>query len=145
MSPESILQLSLGVPEIDKEHLELIILAEELETVFVVEDRKRLLDRIFVVYQRHCLIEEEFMRKIDYPNMKNHITAHNKELTLLAHATGEEPVEKVTAVLYHTINDHVKTYDLPMAYYAHSRMTPEEKAPKSLLKKVRNSVFGELN
>lgn len=68
----------------DFQHRQLFELIDDIKTASIGSD---VFDRLNQYADTHFLLEEEYMASLGYPNMSDHIKAHNKfrdELTLLA-------------------------------------------------------------
>ena len=130
MTPEQLLHLSLGIPDLDSQHSELITSFVGIENAIKQGNFQEIPARLFNVKQltlTHFLTEEKLMDEIGFPDSVKHKKDHLAILELLDSVTAMPHVKATTAItqhaLYLTIISHLKIYDLELANFYHNQET----------------------
>ena len=131
--------LSVGIPELDKQHKEIIKLINDLYRV-VVEgeeeiDVKALILSLNKYTLQHFTLEELLFKKHDYPGYVNHKLAHDtfkKEISrfqerLLKNADLETVLRDLLFYLQRWFLQHVKKLDLEYASFFREKGVVQEK------------------
>lgn len=117
----------LGIPEIDALHRQLFSIANELLNIENPIDKEKesryLLDHLRKQTQEHFLLEEEYMRKIKYPEIEGHLRQH-KDITEKINNTirAEKDLYKlkneISFMLYRWLKEDIYEYDKKFAIMA---------------------------
>ena len=110
----------LHVEKIDEQHKELFRLSaivENLDENTTKEDIKKLLNSFFIYMREHFRDEEEYMKKIGYPLLKQHHELHHEiinEFTILVkeNHTIKSLKEKMQIATKKWLIDHILQNDL---------------------------------
>jgi hemerythrin len=121
--------LSVGVPEIDRQHQEIVRqlreLAEEVSRPVTPEELRRKVERLRDYVEGHFETEEVWMRAQGYPHAASHQASHRLANELLERAVrrcaGPGATERVQALLQRMISwylIHLRSEDLRLGRYA---------------------------
>jgi hemerythrin len=119
-------EYSIGNTEIDREHQKLFDLGKKALEITSIESEnhakaqlKEIIDELTFYVATHFANEQEFMRKIDYPDLENHTKKHKQitqDLNALICTFGTLSImqvhEKVSEVIECTFIKHILEDDL---------------------------------
>ena len=137
MAPEKLIELCLGVPDIDESHRILSNIADRI-LVSTPKQRKKLLRSMLREFRNNCDFEEKYMELLGYPVDKHidHVQEHITQSQIMAGCTGEESVEFYQKLFVDLLETHIREFDLPIAYWANSQYEVMEKTPEGLFEKL---------
>jgi len=120
-------EFSLGIPEIDFEHRELIQLINEmLVKIYESERTESTSDYLGEIYARiasHFALEEKIMRERNYDQLADHKADHDKLLNeirdIMEHYNNDTEIDtdKFVDELNHWFTDHFSTKDARLHRY----------------------------
>lgn len=106
-------QYSVGVPELDKQHRFLFDLGNDIQKFDKADVRKHVME-LYKYATSHFNSEEQHMRQIGYPDLKNHHQLHETFITNLNTMTdnqGENLLKEVKRFLQNWLIDHILNED----------------------------------
>ena len=86
MNKKNFRHYSIGIPQIDEEHWELVKCVNKIECAINDEEEfkaKKALDTFFIAFEKHCLSEETLMKECEFIYLTAHIAHHTEELRKL--------------------------------------------------------------
>jgi hemerythrin len=79
MNQETFAHYKVGIPAIDEEHFELLLILDAIQSDLHVGKYSESFEKIDVLREkliRHCFSEEKMMEKINFPYMEGHRNSH---------------------------------------------------------------------
>ena len=114
---------AIGVPEVDKQHRQLFILANALPEDPDGTDIKRAIMTLYKHTREHFAFEEELMLKMGYPKRHEHIRLHEELIQRLNDSCQNpgddlESVVAVRRILLEWVAIHIANHDRDYARFA---------------------------
>jgi hemerythrin len=120
---------SIGIPSVDGQHKQLFRIIEELENTMAQQVSEsafaEVLAKLDIYVIRHFTLEEQLMKKTNYPNLHQQQEEHGKLITQLTEikkvlaTTGVE--DELAVKLYNELSDWIKSHvtelDKEFGYY----------------------------
>lgn len=115
-------EFSVGIPEIDDQHKQLVGMINDLAET---HDAEHIFDAVMRMYKyadEHFYAEEEMMRRNNYPLIDKHIAAHNafkRKTSDLAALDYTHPENELTAFVFlcDWLINHILTMDMQYKEY----------------------------
>ncbi len=103
-------QFSVGIPEIDNEHKNLVQGVGDVAKAQTQRELHAAMDRLIFCIRVHCSNEERLMRELNYPNLVIHFNEHKQfldEVRTIGADIQDSPVSpKTLALLESTLEKH---------------------------------------
>jgi hemerythrin-like metal-binding protein len=123
---------TLGIDSIDRDHWMLIGIMNVINAAVKANDTAKVVERIKVLLTRltdHCVREEAFMVKINYPFLAYHKKSHTillQNMVKIVHDLEEGlPNPDLQDALYEVLVAHVDSLDLQVSEYVKSTLQTE--------------------
>jgi len=123
--------LSIGLHAIDSQHKQLFAISQALHTAILTgqgdEAVKETFEALEAYVTRHFLTEEDFMRAIGYPDIKNHMAQHEQLRLRFRRLWNREQrsesikPEDIAFFLGEWLAGHIKTSDKAIGEFARSQ------------------------
>lgn len=118
-------EFNIGNIQIDKEHQNLFLLARKALTIEKLnfqdnkkEELKKIIIELTTYVKSHFINEKEYMEKVKYPDLKNHIELHDNMFKMLSNLIKElnslstdEIQKKLSDFIYEYFVKHIITED----------------------------------